>query len=64
MSKKLPLNGFMWCNVYLSIFTEDFIKNYDESSDEGYILEVDMEYPKQVFGSHNELPFLPERRKF
>ena len=27
MYKKLPVNGFMWYNSYLSDFTEDFIKN-------------------------------------
>ena len=62
--KKLPVDGFIWYNDYLSNFTEDFIKNYDENSDEGYFLEVDIEYPKQLVGSHSELPFLPERRKF
>ena len=36
----------MWYNNYLSNFTEDFIKNYDENSDEGYFLEIDIEYPK------------------
>ena len=29
----------------------------------GYFLEVDVEYPKTSWGSHKELPFLPERRK-
>ena len=24
---------------------------------------MDIEYPKQLFGSHKELPFLPERKK-
>ena len=43
MSKKLPLNGFKWEND-LSIFTEDFIKSYDENSGVGYFLEVDIEY--------------------
>ena len=42
---------------------EDFIKNYDENSDLGYFLEVDVEYAKKSFTSHKELPFLPERRK-
>ena len=53
----------MWQNNYLSYFSEDFIKNYDENSDEGYFLEVDVEHPKQLFGSHKELPFLSERKK-
>ena len=57
MSQKL--SGFMWHNGNLSDFNEDFVKNYDE----GYFLEVDIEYPKQLFGSHKELPFLPERKK-
>ena len=62
MSQKLPVNGFKWVND-LSRFNEDFIKNYNENSDVGYFLEVDVEYPKTSWGSHKELPFLPERRK-
>ena len=31
-----------------SKFNEHFIKNYDEDSDKGYILEVDAEYPKRL----------------
>ena len=61
--QKLPINGFMWYGDYLSDFNEEFIKNYDENSDEGYFLEVDIEYPKTLWGSHKELPFLPERKK-
>ena len=53
----------MWYNEYLSDFNEDFIKNYDENSDEEYFFEVDMEYPKQLFSSQKQLPFLPERTK-
>ena len=30
MSQKLPVNGFMWYNEYLSDFNEEFIENYDE----------------------------------
>ena len=62
MYQKSPVNGFMWYDDYLSDFNEEFIKNYDENSDEGYFLEVDIEYPKTC-ESHKELPFLPERRK-
>ena len=47
----------------MSRFNEKFIKNYDEDSDVGYILEVDVEYPKRLRNLHNDVPFLPERMK-
>ena len=62
MSQKLLVNGFMWYK-YLSDFNEDFIENYNENSDVGYFLEIDEEYPKKLWGSCKELPFLTERRK-
>ena len=62
MSKKLPVNGFKWEND-LSRFNENFIKNYNENSDAGYFLEVDIEYPKQLWSSYKDLQFLPEGRK-
>ena len=62
MCKKLPVSDFKWVND-LSIFTEDFIKNYDENSDKGYIFEVDIEYPTNIYMQHSNLPFLPERMK-
>ena len=34
------------------------MKNYDEVSDKGYILEVDVEYPRMLHNLHNDLPFL------
>ena len=62
MSQKLPVNGFKWEDD-LSRFNERFIKSYNENSNKGYFLEVDVEYPKKLFGSHKDLPFLPERKK-
>ena len=59
MSQKLPINGFKWVTD-LSRFNERFIKNYNENSDGGYFLELDVEYPKN---SHKGLPFLPKRKK-
>ena len=59
---KLPVNGFKWVKN-LSKFNEDFIKEYNKNSDKGYFLEVDVEYPKTLFNSHKDLPFLPERKK-
>ena len=46
----------------MSNFTEEFIKNYDEDSGKGYILEV-VKYPKNLHGLHEDLPFLPKRMK-
>ena len=64
MSQKLPVNGFKWVKQEeLSKFNEDFIKNYDENGNIGYFLEVDIDYPKELFNLHKELPFLPKTKK-
>ena len=62
MSQKLPVNGFKWIKK-LSKFNKNFIKNYDENSNKGCILEVDVKYPKKNFNLHGNLPFLAERKK-
>ena len=62
MSQKLPVNKFEWIeDIYQ--FNEDFIKNYNEDSDEGYFLEVDVQYPEKLLELHDDLPFFPERMK-
>ena len=60
MSQKLPVNGFKWIND-VSEIDEEFIKNYDEDSDKGYILEVDVKYPRKLHDLHSDLPFLHKR---
>ena len=62
MSKKLPVDGFKWVDD-LSMLTEDFIKSYAEEGDVGYLLVVDVEYPKTLRILHSDLPFLPDRMK-
>ena len=47
----------------LSEFDEDFAKSYDENSDKGYFVEVDVNYLKKLFNLHKDLPFLPGRKK-
>ena len=68
MSKKLPVNGFKWIDnkeraesSAKHVMNEDFIKNYDENNDNGYIFEVDVKYPKRLHNLHSDLPFLSER---
>ena len=43
MIQKFPVNGFKWVEKF-SKFNEKFIKSYNENSDRGYFLEVDVEY--------------------
>ena len=62
MSQKLPVNGFKQAET-LSRFNGIFIQNYNENSNIGYFLEVDIDYPKELFNLHKDLPFLPERKK-
>ena len=59
---KIPVNSFER-EENNHKFNEDFIKNYDEDSNKGYFLEVDIEYSKNLFNLHSDLLFLPERNK-
>ena len=61
-SQKLPTYNFEWVED-ISQFNEVFIKNYDEKSKVGYILEVDVHYPEKAYELYSDLPFLPERKK-
>ena len=55
MCKKLPVGKFKWSNN-LSIYTEHAIKNYDDNNDYGALVEVDVEYPKELASKHRDLP--------
>ena len=35
-------------------FNEDFIKNYNEESDEGYFLKVNVQHPENLPEVHND----------
>ena len=41
-------------------FNEDFTKSYNKESNEGYFLEIYVQYPKKLHELHNDLPFLSE----
>ena len=62
MSQKLSVKHFEWIKD-TSQFNEDFIKNYNKESDEGYFLEVDVLYLEKLHQVQNDLPFLSERMK-
>ena len=59
LSKKSPVNGFKWLDN--DEINEEFLKNCDENNDKGYILEVDIRYPKRLNDLHSDLTFLCER---
>ena len=55
----LPYSGFKWLN-------RGEIDNFDvssisENSSDGYILEVDLEYPDQLHELHNDYPLAQEK---
>ena len=41
-------------------FNGYLIKSYDGESDERYFLEVDIQYPENLYNLHNDLSILPE----
>ena len=59
ISQKLPLNNFEWIKDTSQV-NEDFIRNYNEESNEGYFLEADFQYPTNLHNLQNDLPFLSE----
>lgn len=59
MCQSLPSSNFRF-------LTKSEIDKFDlhlisDNSSDGYILEVDLSYPKKLHDSHNDLPFCPEK---
>lgn len=44
-------------------FDEKIIKNHHKDSDTGYILDVSVKYPEHLQEAHNDITFLPQRKK-
>ena len=61
MIQKLPTHGFSWGKA--EDFTPKKIDKVVKKDKNGYILEVDVECPKELHKNHNELLFLAERMK-
>ena len=56
MSQPLPTGGFKWTDV-----NPNEISELATRTDKGYVLEVDVSYPKELHNQHNDLPFMCER---
>ncbi|XP_057302775.1 uncharacterized protein LOC130636942 [Hydractinia symbiolongicarpus] len=61
MMEKLPAHGFKWISN-VEIINEKKIEKLVSDNKHGYLLEVDIDYPKELHDKHNELPFLPKRK--
>ena len=60
MFKKRPIGEFKWINP--NNYSSDNIKNYDDNSNTGAILKVDIQYPKDLHHLHRDLPFFCDRK--
>ena len=64
MSQLLPTSGFRWVSIdpnemdELMEWISDLVR-YDK----GYLLEIDVSYPKELHDLHNNLPFMCEKMK-
>ena len=69
MSQSLPTHGFKWMKEptiesVMKILEDanDSMNNPSENK-KGYVFEVDLEYPKELWKSHNDYPLAPEKLK-
>ena len=60
MSMKLPIGKLKWIK---KILTEKMILDWNENDDNAYILEVDLEYPKEIHNLTSDYPLCPENMK-
>ena len=56
MSQPLPTRGFKWVDV-----NPNEMSKLATRTDKGYVLAVDVSYPKELHNQHNDLPFMCER---
>ena len=67
MSQSLPVGGFRWVSNLTKEKVMDILEKTNCSMNDmgkiGYIFEVDLEYPKELWKSHNDYPLAPEKMK-
>ena len=61
MSQYLPTGNFKWMTD--KEISKTNLGKYELDSKEGLILEVDLEYPKELHHPHNDYPIAPEKVK-
>ena len=67
MSQALPTHGFQWMKgptkEKVMKILEDLNNSMNNPKDnkKGYIFEVDLKYPKDLWKTHNDYPLAPEK---
>ena len=61
MVQNLPTHGFLWKKA--EDFTAEKINKLVKKDKRGYLLKVDMKYPKGLHENQKELPFLVKKMK-
>ena len=61
MVQNLPTHEFLWKKG--EDFTPEKIDKLVKKDKRGHLLEVEMEYPKELQENHNQLPFLTKKMK-
>ena len=61
MVQNLPTHGFKWKKA--EDLTPEEIDELVKKDEKGYLLQVDVKYPKELQENHNELSFLMEKMK-
>ncbi|XP_044578876.1 uncharacterized protein LOC123261350 [Cotesia glomerata] len=59
MSMPLPTGSFEWVELNFDI-TQEINKFLNNTEGFGYILEVDLKYPEELYDLHKDLPLCPE----
>ena len=58
MSQPLPTGRFRWVSI-----EPNEVGEIAARTDKGYLLEVDVSYPRELHDSHKDLPFMCEKMK-
>ena len=63
MRQYLPTGGFKWVPVEERENWAEFILQQQDEQEEGYFLEVDLDYPEELHNIHDNYPCAPEKMK-
>lgn len=72
LSKHLPIGIYEWVDRYTGtssnpntnrlFYDQNAIMNLQDDGEQGYIFEVDLDYPQELHDKHNDYPFCAEKQ--